>query len=198
MRALRRLPPRGLLLAAVLNALLAAACGAPTDDAPRALPANDVPFGLLAPDPASTTTVHPAASSEVTIYLAGPERLVPVERRVPAPASVEKVVRALLTGPTDAEARRGLRSAINPGTTVLSAPVEAGIATIDLSGDFAVGAGPEQIVALAQVVYTATELGGVVGVRFTLGGRPAEVPDGDGTLSQTPLGRAAYASFAPL
>lgn len=196
MRALRR-PPWGLL-PVFLTALLAA-CGAPTDEAPRALPANDVPFGLLAPDPsATTTTVHPAASSEVTIYLAGRERLVPVERRVPAPASVEKVVRTLLTGPTDAEARRGLRSAINPGTTVLSAPVEAGIATIDLSGDFAVGAGPEQIVALAQVVYTATSLGGVVGVRFTLGGRPAEVPDGDGTLSQAPLGRAAYASFAPL
>lgn len=189
------------IIRAVLVTLLAgAACGAPIDDQPRALPPGDVPYGLLAADPVSTTTTLPSAtSSRVTIFLVGGSgRLVAVERPVLAPASVERVVRALLNGPTDEEVRRGLRSAVNPATTMLSAPVEAGIAIIDLSGDFAVGTGPEVIVALAQIVYTATALGGVGGVRFTLEGRPAEIPTGDGSGTTAPVGRAAYASFAPL
>jgi len=184
---------------AALSLLAGAACGAPVDDQPRALRPQDVPYDLLAADPVSTTTtLQSAVSSRVTIFLVGGTgRLVPVERSVPAPASVERVVRALLNGPTDDEIGRGLRSAVNPATTVLSAPVEAGIAIIDLSDDFAVGAAPEVIVALAQIVYTATSLGGVGGVRFTLEGQPAEIPTGDGSGTTAPVGRASYASFAP-
>lgn len=199
---------RRLLLGFLAAAVLAAegACGVPLDDEPRALSSGEAPLELLGADPLTTTTTGlPGASSEVTIYLSGPrtddpgrpERLVAVERRVPAPASVEKVVQMLLTGPRHDEARQGLRSAINPETTILSAVVERGIATIDLSGNFAVGSGTDQIVALAQIVFTATDLGGVVGVRFTLDGRSAEVPSGDGTLTRTPLGRAAFATFGP-
>lgn len=47
--------PRALVAAAVL--LVAAACGVPTDDAPRQIPAERVPFDLLNPQlaPAPST-----------------------------------------------------------------------------------------------------------------------------------------------
>jgi len=184
----------------VVVALAPAGCGTPTDGSPRALPVDDVPFGLLEADPVTTTstTASTGSTSTVTLYLVGPTRLVAVERTVAAPADVEKVLGALVSGPTEAETSRGLRTAISPATLVLAAPVEAGIATIDLAGGFTVGELPEQIVGFAQLVYTATSLGGVVGVRFTLNGVRALVPQGDGTTTQAPVGRAAYASFAPL
>lgn len=187
-----------IVLGAVL--LLATGCRAPTDKVPRALPTEDVPFDLLDAESSSTTvTTAPSGStSAVSIFLIGPERLVAVERTVEAPADVEKVLKVLTSGPTADELSRGLRTAISPATVINSAPVRAGIATIDLADGFAAGGLPEQILGFAQMVFTATNLGGVVGVRFTLNGQTAEVSQGDGTQTQTAVGRAAYASFAPL
>lgn len=188
-------------VAFALGALLvSAACGVRTDVRPRALPADEVPFGLLASDPTSTTSTVPAgSSSRVIIFLVAGDNLVKAERVVAAPASVEKVLKALVSGPLDAERTRGLTTAINPATMVLGAFVESEIATIDLSRDFAIGSTTQQaIVALAQIVYTATELANVTGVRFTLDGSPAQVPTGDGTTTSAPVGRATYASYAPL
>lgn len=180
--------------------LVSAACGVPTDVRPRTLPPDEVPFGLLVADPTSTTTtVPPGSSSRVVIFLVAGDNLVKAERVVAAPASVEKVLKALVSGPLDSERARGLATAINPATMVLGASVESDIATIDLSRDFAVGSTTQQaIVALAQIVYTATELANVTGVRFTLDGNPAQVPQGDGTITSAPVGRATYASYAPL
>lgn len=191
-------------LIAVLAAagLALTACGVPTDRVPQSLSQRDVPFGLLASDVATTsTTVSSSPTALATIYLVAKagerDRLQSVDRLVPTPATVEKVVRRLLTGPSDSEARRGLRTAVPAGTTILSAPVASAIATIDLSGAFVRGTSQEQIIALAQIVFTATALPGVVGVRFTLEGRPTEVPAGDGSLTQAPLGRANFASYGP-
>lgn len=190
--------PRTKSLFIALVGLALAACGVPTDRVPQSLSQRDVPFNLLASDVVTTsTTVSSSPTALATIYLVAADRLQPVDRLVPTPPTVEKVVRRLLSGPSDAEARRGLRTAVPAGTTILSAPVASAIATIDLSGAFVRGTGPEQIIALAQIVFTATSLPGVVGVRFTLEGRPTEVPAGDGTLTQAPLGRANFASYGP-
>lgn len=192
--------PVPVLLVVLAAALLAAGCRAPIDETPRALPIEDVPFDLLDAESSTTTsTVVPSGStSAVTIYLIGRERLVAVERAVEAPADVEKVLKVLISGPTEEDVRKGLRTAISPGTVINSAPVRAGITTIDLAGGFAAGGLPEQILGFAQMVYTATSLGGVVGVRFTLNGQTASVSQGDGTQTQTAVGRAAYATLAPL
>lgn len=188
-------------LAVLVVAIAATACGVPTDEAPRALPAGDVPLGLLDVESSTTTSMVPvASSSRVTVFLVSSDRLVKAERVVVAPASVEKVVKALVNGPSETERSLGLASAVNPATTVVSATMEATeIVTIDLSGDFEVGTTTQQIiVALAQIVFTATELEGVTGVRFSIDGERRQVPTGDGTLTSAPVGRVAYASYAPL
>jgi spore germination protein GerM len=190
----------------VIVALLGAGCGFPTDVEPRALPAGGAPDGILEGKPATTTvTTPPGSSTQVAVFFfapvpAGGVRLVPVQRLVQAPATVEKVVSVLFRGPTDEEIARGLRTATNPRATVVGAPVKLGIAAVDLAGNVAVGAGTEQVaMALAQIVYTATNLGGVVGLTFTIDGKKREVPQSDGTQTQAPVGRAAYApKYGPL
>jgi hypothetical protein len=176
--------------------LVLAGCGVSTDDGPRALPRSAVPFDLLRP----TTTVHRnapvAVTTEVPVYLVGGQRLVVVRRLVESPPSLFRALESLLAGPTADEAGIGLRSAVTNQTRLLSVRVQSGVATIDLSAEFADIGGREQILAVAQLVYTATGAQGVFGVRLSLAGRAVEVPRGDGTLSDQPLKRTDYSGLA--
>lgn len=189
---------RRLTAAVIAVVALSSACGVATDDGPQALPPDDVPFELLAP---STTTVNSttpvAVTTEVPVFLVGAGRLVVVRRLVESPPSLFRAIESLLAGPTPEEAGAGLRSAVTNQTRLLSVRVQSGVATIDLSGEFAGIGGQEQILALAQLVYTATAAQGVLGVRLSLDSKAVEVPRGDGTLSQEPLGPSDYAALAP-
>jgi spore germination protein GerM len=177
--------------------LVGTACGVPTDSSARELPESDVPFALLAAEaPASTTTTVPAQPVDVTVFMIGPDdRLIGVPRQVTSPLAVEKVVAELIKGPVTAERRKGMRSGLAPETLILSASISDNIANIDLGGPVATGT--QQLVALAQIVYTATELDGVNGVRFTYQGTRANVLTELGSTA-FPVGRAAYPSLAPL
>jgi spore germination protein GerM len=177
--------------------LATAGCGVPTDRTARDLPASDVPFALLAAEaPTTTTSTAPSRPVAVTVFMIGrDERLVGVGRQVTSPLSVEKVVAELLKGPASDERRKGMRTGLAPETLILSADISDNIANIDLGGPVATGT--QQLVALAQIVYTATELEGVNGVRFTYQGTRANVLTELGSTA-FPVGRAAYPSLAPL
>lgn len=189
--------------AAVLGVLalaVAAGCGVPVDQSPTALPRQGVPFGLLDQSGASTTTTAPGPSPvEVTvqIFLLSPDgHLVTVTRDVPFPAPITTVLTALVDGPTDAEAANSLQSAVPAQTTVLSAVVVNGVATVDLGGTFAQLVGQTEIDAVAQVVFTATALAGVTQVAFELNGQPVAVPTAAG--ADVPVtNRSQFASMAP-
>lgn len=190
---------RTLLLIGISLAVMAAACGVPNDHAPREIDASNVPFSLLAPTGGATSTTAPSAlapMSRVTIYLADAEGdLVPVEREVSAPGTVRKALEVLLRGPTTDEADT-LRTAITLDTKLLrvSGP-EDGLVTIDLSHQLLDVTGRQQILALAQVVYTATSRRDVERVLFRVDGEPKEVPTGDGTLTASPLDRLSYSEL---
>jgi spore germination protein GerM len=192
MRKLRRV--------ALAVALLAAgACSAPVDSGPKTLRASGIPAGLRAEPSSTTTTTAPSGeSADVTVYLIGQDlRLVPVKRRVGTPLTVEKVLQKLFTPMSTAEGVAGYRTAISPDSIVLSARIEAKIVTVDVSKDFAFGPVPEQVIAFAQVVFTATELEGVTGVLFTRNGKRLEAPQGDGSSTSTAVGRGSYAQQTP-
>jgi len=180
-------------------ALLSAACGVPNDSQPREINAQNVPFGLLAPTGGATSTTAPAVfapMSQVTIYLADVEgNLVPVQREVQAPGTVRKSLEVLLRGPTTEEADT-LRTAITSTTKLLhiSGP-EDGLITVDLSHQLLDVTGRQQILALAQVVYTATSRRNVERVLFRVDGEPKEVPTGNGTLTASPLDRLSYSEL---
>lgn len=193
-------PSRAIAIAITTTIALLAGCGVPDDPAPRRLDARSVPFGLLeaAPASSSTTTIPTAATVPVDVFFLGPDgRLRPVVRYVSEPVTVSKVLATLLGGVTEEEAGAGLRSAINPQTRPLTVRVEEGVARVDLNEAFAQAPIQEEIASLAQVVFTATGLPGVFGVRFTLGGAPVEVPKPDNSLAAGPVGRDEFAPLAP-
>lgn len=181
------------LVVVLVAAIVLAACGVP-DDEPRAIQGT-VPFRLLERTVESTTTTQPAGNTttRVTIYLTDAEgRLVDTRREVSAPASVEKAVEALLGGPSEDEADE-LSTQITQDTQLLGVdgPVD-GLVTIDLSRQLLDITGRPQILALAQVVYTATSLATVDRVLFEFEGERAEVPNIDGELTPSPVSRLSY------
>ncbi|MGH9022044.1 MAG: GerMN domain-containing protein, partial [Acidimicrobiia bacterium] len=145
----------------------------------------------------TTSTSPPVVEVAIPVFFVGGARLVQVERRVAAPATLEQSFFALMAGVNDEEAVRGLRSAVPPGTRMRSVRLEGGVARVDLSLELAQGFGSEQMTALAQIVYTATGYAGVTGVRFVIEGQEIDVPAGDGILTAAPLGRDAYLALAP-
>jgi len=190
-------------LAAVIGALglVATACGLTADDAPRAIDRNEVLFDLLAPRPTTTTTATtevPVRSTEITIYLVGADgHLVPVERTLPQPITVVERVQALIDGATDSEADQGLRSVLSPDLRLLGAERIDNQVILDFSQELDLPQGEDRISATAQIVFTATEVEGIVGVQLSLGGSLIEAPRSDGTLTSGPVTRFSFETLAP-
>jgi spore germination protein GerM len=179
-------------LAAGLLCLLAG-CGVPADPAPRSIPAEEVPFGLLGTT--TTATTRAPATTTALVFLVDGDRLAPVRRQVPAPATPAVVLAALAAGPTAAEAASGLRSALVTEATL--SQVIAGMVTVRLDGDFVAADLREQVLALAQLVYTITELPGIGGVEFAFDGQPAEIPTAQGPSRTGAATRADFAAIGP-
>ena len=175
----------------VLLLCLVTGCGVPADPAPRNIPIEEVPFGLLG----TTTTSRPVPTARATVFLVKDDRLVPIRREVPAPLAPTAVLAAVVAGPTSQEAASGVRSALVTGVMVVQ--VAGGTATVRLDGDFVAADIREQILALAQLVYTITELAGIGGVLFTFDGQPAEVPTAQGSLKVGVATRADFAAVGP-
>lgn len=174
-------------------AVLAAACGISAGGPPESLPGGVV-TPALAPPAATASSVPAADSQPAHIFLVSGTQIVDVPRTLPTPG-LEPVLEVLLAGPTEAEVGAGIRSAITAGTRLRSTGVEDGIAVIDLTAEFVELAGEEQILAVAQLVLTATAVAGIDRVRFALDGEELEVPQADGTLAPGPLAAGDYASL---
>jgi spore germination protein GerM len=108
----------------------------------------------------------------------------------------EFAMRQLLIGPTSEE-QQDFRTAIPPATELLGVSVERGVADLNLSAQFA-AAGAEilQLLRVAQVVWTLTELPDVDSVRFRIHGAPQPVIDQNGVAHER-VGRGRYSRFAP-
>ena len=69
---------RALVLVAL--GLLLAGCGIGAEQSAQVIPPHSVPFGLMAPAP--TTTIAPAPTVNVVVYLDGQQRLVVANRAI--------------------------------------------------------------------------------------------------------------------
>jgi spore germination protein GerM len=192
--------PTGILAVLAAVMVVAAACGIPIGPSPTPIAKGAVPFHLLSPNtPTTATTNTPSgALAPEIIYLAAQDQhLSPVSRDVRVPASLTQVLGALLEGPTAAESNSGLQSFLTPDTAV-TATVTGDIATIDFASNPIEVVGVDETLAVAQVVFTATEQDGVRGVVFQIAGQPIPVPAGNGTQVPGPVSRSTYAPQAPL
>ena len=174
---------RSILLLALL---VTAACGIPVDASPETI---SVDLGDLGEIEEATG----ARLAAVSIYLVRDDRLVHVTRDLPSPAQLSDVLESLVSGETDPEDRAGLRSSIPIGTELRGVTEEGGVARIDLSSDFAAVGGRQELLAVAQVVFTAAGIEGVDAVAFELEGTPTDVPTPSGALADHPVTAADYA-----
>jgi len=183
-------------VAAVAIALVVvlAACGVSTRDELSTADAGDVPYDLLAPEvPTSTSTTEARRqTARAAVWFVAGGEILPLFRDVPAPADLEGLLAALAAGPTEGEARLGARSSIPGGVGEIAGRVERRTAVIELPPGFADAAPREQLLGLAQLVYTATELAAVDTVRFEIDGVQVAVPRADGSVVDAPLRRVDY------
>lgn len=136
--------------------------------------------------------------SRRAIYLTADRRLVRLVRSVSAYSGVEGSLEELSAGPTAAEADRGVRSALPPGSAALTALISDGVARVRLPASYGEVQGRSQVLAIAQIVYTLTSIDGITRVEFEIDGRPIDVPVDRGQLRDRPVSRADYAAVAPL
>ncbi len=192
------------LLAAVAvtgSVLSAAACGIPTAAGPTPIARSDVPYHLLDPRTTSSSVpgVAPAVGVPEQIFLVAPSgHLVSATREVAVPAALGQVLGALLAGPTATESASGVQSYLSGAGVDVTATQTGGIATVRFTADPIQVVGPDQTMAIAQVVYTATQQPGITGVEFEIDGKPIEVPTAAGAQVPGPVGRADYLPQAPL
>ncbi len=186
---------RALVPVAVLAVIVVGACGVPEDDAPQELTADEVPFGLLTtPESTTTTPEDLPPSREADLWFVNTDEAVePVPREVPD-RSAERVVRTLVET-TSEEYPPGFNSAIPPGTLLLDTALDDGVLTVDLSEEFNTVEGGRSIAAVAQIVYTATEVSGVDAVRFRVDGEDVSVNDQNGAQQNDPVTRTDYAGL---
>jgi spore germination protein GerM len=187
-----------LVLAVV--ALGSVACGIPTATTPTPIAKSDVPYHLLNP-PTTTTTVPgtpPAVGVAEQIFLVSPDgHLVAATREVAVPASPTQVVGALLAGPTATETAAGIQSFLTQAGVQVTTQA-GGVATVNFNTNPIQVVGPDQTLAIAQVVYTVTQQPGVTGVTFEIDGKAIEVPTAAGAQVPGPVGRVDYLPQAPL
>jgi hypothetical protein len=131
----------------------------------------------------------------------GTTGLVPVAREVPKTVAVgAAAMRALIAGPTAAEATASPApfSLLPAGTRFIGLTINAAVATVDLSGEFAGGGGTASVYGrLAQVVYTLTQFPTVSSVRFLLDGVAVTTFSSEGVLLDKPLKRTDFRNELP-
>jgi len=184
-----------VLVVVAALAALCAGCGVGTQSNARLLDKQSIPYGLLSPDSTTTSTVAVPAA-QVTVYFESSKGLVAVKRSISAGATVKAALSELTKGPTAAEASNGLQSPISTVTPLTVKRIQNGIVSIDLPSSFASLGGQDQIIAAAQLVYTATAIAGVTAVTVLIGGQPAQVPAAGGALAPGPLTRGDYVGLS--
>ncbi len=182
------------LLAVTCLLAVAASCSVRTQSDPEVIDKREVPFGLANDEAPDTDAPTSTQGQDFAVYLLGPGGAVTrTVRTGDGAATPARSLRSLLRGATDVETAFGLGSAIPSGTTLRSVAVKGDLATVDLEGALDRAVGADRIDALAQIVYTLTELPPIARVRFELDGEPIEVPTRDGELTSRPVTRADYA-----
>lgn len=172
----------------IVVAMLALVACAP-EGRVRTLSPDELPTDLYA-SPSPVPTAAPAR--DVSIWFVRDDRLVSVVRQASGTGSLaEFALRAVIEGPTPEETDDGVSSAIPDGAELLEVMVEEGIATVNLSKEFELGAEDVQLLRLGQVVYTVTGLSDVRRVRFMIDSEPASVVSQDGTAHED-VGRSDY------
>ncbi|CAN5845390.1 hypothetical protein BH20ACT4_BH20ACT4_13670 [soil metagenome] len=172
---------------------LLSACSIQLDEQPR-----DVPVEQRR-DLETNDAGAGSSTGETRIFLVAPSEstdrrtLRSVLRDIPGDPS--SALRALFQGPNDEEAAANLSTTLPSELQLLSATRIGDILTVDVTGELLNVSGEGSILAVAQIVATASEFDGIDAVRLRVEGEPQTWPGADGKLLTGPLTVYDYAGL---
>jgi spore germination protein GerM len=190
-------PRRAWRVALALAGFLAvvAGCAIQPDNAPRDIPAGE--RGQL--DPAAPGAAEATGQSRIYLVVdegSGGDRELRTVLRDVEPPTPEAVLAALIAGPNQGELDAGMTSSLPAPSTLHSARLVAGTLNVDISGELLELPGSALRFAVAQIVFTGSELDGVRMVRIRVDGQIRAWPDGRGELQTAPLTVYDYPGIA--
>ena len=152
-----------------------------------------------AEEPPATAAAGTSGTMTVNAYFNRDEKIAAASRTIAKTQGAgAAAMRLLLEGPSGMETEGGMSTAIPEGTTLLALDIKNGIATVDLSKEYASGGGSlSMMMRLAQVVFTLTQFPTVQGVNFALDGKAIDVLGGEGIIIDHPMTRADYEDMSP-
>jgi len=169
-----------------LTAMALAACGIDADSQPR-----DIPPDRQVELAVDTDRSPGVATGLARVYLIAPggvgstDVLDSVARDVDE--TPEDLLGALLEGPNETEFEAEFRTAIPEGTVLRSAVLRGGTLRVDVSDELLQLSGETLIDAIAQLVFTSSEIDGVRSVKIVVEGADQQWPAGNGQLQSAPL-----------
>jgi hypothetical protein len=168
-------------------------CAIQPDSAPR-----DIPEDLQEREAPSASAAGGVAEGSERIYLLAPDdsdaKLRTVRRETGGDA--QTLLNELISGPNPAELESGYRSAV-PATLVLrSVGVDDGVVQVDVNDALLDLSSGDLIDAVAQIVFTASEIPGAQSVLIRVDGATREWPDGSGAPKSGPLTTYDFIGYA--
>jgi hypothetical protein len=179
-----RLRAAGVATSAAAALLLVTGCAIQPDSGPR-----DIPEDLREQEAPSATAVGGAARGSDRIYLLAPDGAEQPLRTVQrdTDSDAQRLLTELISGPNPGEFEAGYRSAIPATLEVNSVRVDDGVVQVDLSDALLDLSGGDLTRAVAQIVFTGSEIPGAESVLIRVDGATQQWPDGSGTQHRGPL-----------
>ena len=171
--------PSALARVVVLAVAFASGCGVQPDASPRDLPEAEQALEI----PAEPSGDIASGADRIFLIEPGDERLLrSVQREA---TSARDLMDTLLRGPNDGEIEAQYNTAIPSTTKLNGALVQGQTLVVDLSSDIIDLDTQSLTRAVAQIVYTATELDNIESVQIKIDGDifPAPTPAGDTTTA---------------
>lgn len=180
---MRRLIPLLVVLGAAL-----CACGVGTQRLPETI--------TVRPPRLEVSTAPSSGPVLDTVFLVHGERLQPVQRRTSTPGNLRQVLGLLAAGPSPAEAQQGMRTALAPQPISVLGVSDRGVLTLGVTRQFTGVVGGNQLLAVAQVVWTVSQFPWVDRIRFVAQGDALEIPTDRGLVQRT-VTRDDFRTVAP-
>lgn len=166
-RKLTAMAPLARVAVVLVVLVVAASCGVPLEDEPRAV------TSATQPQETTPTTSNSPTAQEVSVYYLVGDSLEVTRYRVEGEPTLEAALQFLLTTPPTQDAK----TRIPPGTSLRDLEVTDDVATIDLTPEIVNDtSGETQKQAFAQLAFTALASEGVTQARFLVEGKEVEVP----------------------
>jgi hypothetical protein len=169
---------------------LLTACGVSPDASPRDLPRDEQ---VIAPLPVATGG---QAEGPDRIYLAAPGETRLLRSVSRDTVSRRDLLEVLLAGPNDDELDQQYTTFLPAKLELIDTFQQGPLLFVDLSGEILELTGQPLSQALAQIVYTATELEAVKRVQITVDGQTKSWPRPVGGNTAAPLSIYDYPGFA--